>query len=84
MLKHRKHHKIPILICENFWGFIRLCKPYKLANNGSKLTEIDERIKKDSKKLKEVENDSTYSEEQREPYRDMLEYLKLENKQGSK
>ena len=37
----------------------------EMANNASKLTEIDERIKKDSKKLKEVENDATYFKEQR-------------------
>ena len=37
----------------------------ELVNNTSKLTEINERVKRESKKLKEVENDSTYSEEQR-------------------
>ena len=36
-----------------------------LANNASKLTEINKRIKRDSKKLKEVEDDPTYSDEQR-------------------
>ena len=50
----------------------------ELANNASKLTEIDERIKKDSKKLKEVENDATYFKEQRQQYRDRLEDLKTE------
>ena len=44
----------------------------ELVNNTSKLTEINERIKKESKKLKEVENDSTYSEEQMQLYRDWL------------
>ena len=31
--------------------------------------EIDKHINKESKKLKEVEDDSTYSEEQRQLYR---------------
>ena len=35
-----------------------------LANNASKLTEINEHIQKDSKKLKEIDDDPTYSEEQ--------------------
>ena len=37
----------------------------ELLNNTSKLTEINKRIKKDTKKLKEVEHDHTYSDEQR-------------------
>ena len=37
----------------------------ELVNNTSKLTEVNERIKRDRKKLKEVEDDPTYSEEQR-------------------
>ena len=39
--------------------------PGELLNNTSKLTEIDKRIKKDTKKLEEVENDPTYTDEQR-------------------
>ena len=35
----------------------------ELLNNISKLTEIDERIKRDTKKLKEVGDDPTYSDE---------------------
>ena len=38
----------------------------ELTNNTLKLTEIDKRIKKDRKKLNEVEDDSTYNEEQRQ------------------
>ena len=38
----------------------------KLVNNASKLTEIYKRIKKDDKKLKGVQDDPTYSEEQRQ------------------
>ena len=34
-----------------------------LLNNTSKLTEINKRIKRDTKKLEEVENDPTYSDE---------------------
>ena len=37
----------------------------ELLNNTSKLTEIDKRIERDTKKLKEVENDSNYTDEQR-------------------
>ena len=42
----------------------------ELLNNTSKLTEINKSIKRDTKKLKEVENDPTYSHEQRQFYRD--------------
>ena len=35
----------------------------ELLNNSLKLAEIDKRIKMDTKKLKEVEDDSTYSNE---------------------
>ena len=38
----------------------------ELANNTSKLTEIDKRIKRDTKILEEVENDPTYTDEQRQ------------------
>ena len=41
----------------------------ELLNNTSKLTEIDKRIKRDTKKLQEVENDLTYSDEQRQLYK---------------
>ena len=37
----------------------------ELLKNTSKLTEIDKRIKRDTKKLKEIENDPTYTGEQR-------------------
>ena len=45
----------------------------ELLNNTSKLTEINKRIKRDTKKLEEVENDPTYSDEQRQLYRDRLD-----------
>ena len=44
----------------------------KLANIASKLTEVNERIKKDSKKLKVVEYDLSYYEERNQLYRDNL------------
>ena len=50
----------------------------ELVNNISKLTEINERIKKESKKLKEVEDDPTYSEEQRQRYKVRLDDLNTE------
>ena len=50
----------------------------KLLNNTSKLAEIDRRIERDTKNLKEVENDPTYSDEQRQLYRDKLEDLNTE------
>ena len=45
------------------------------VNNTSKLTEIDKRIKKDIKTLKEVQDGPTYSDEQRQLYRDKLDNL---------
>ena len=41
----------------------------------SKLTEINKSIKRDTKKLEEVENDPPYSDEQRQLYRDRLDDL---------
>ena len=50
-------------------------KKDELLNHTSKLIEINEHIKKEYQKLKEVENDPTYSEEQRQLYRDRLDDL---------
>ena len=47
----------------------------ELLNNTSKLTEINKSIKRDTKKLEEVENDRTYSDEQKQLYRDRLDNL---------
>ena len=47
----------------------------KLLNNTSKLTDINKRNKRDTKKLKEVENDPTYSDEQSQLYKDRLDDL---------
>ena len=49
-------------------------------NNISKLTEINKRIKRDTKKLEEVENEPTYSDEQRQLYRVRLDDLNNEKK----
>ena len=50
----------------------------ELLNNNSKLTEIDKRIKRDTKKLEEIENDPTYTDEQIQLYRDRLDNLNTE------
>ena len=50
----------------------------ELLSNTSKLTEINKRIKRDTKKFEEVENELTYSDEQRQLYRDRLDDLKTE------
>ena len=50
----------------------------ELLNNTSELTEIDKRIERDTKKLEEVENDPTYTDEQRQSYRDRLDDLNTE------
>ena len=50
----------------------------EFLNNMSKLTEIDKRIKRDIKKLQQVENDPTYSDEQRRLYKDRLDDLNTE------
>ena len=55
----------------------------ELLNNTSKLTEINKRIKRDTKKLEEVENDPTYTDEQRQLYRDSLDDVNTEKKSES-
>ena len=47
----------------------------ELLNSTSKLRELNKRIGKDTKKLKEVENDPLYSDQQRQLYRDRLDDL---------
>ena len=46
--------------------------------NTSKLTEINKRITRDTKKLEEVKNDPTYIDEQRQSHRDRLDDLNTE------
>ena len=50
----------------------------ELLNNTLKLTEINKRIKRDTKKLEDVENDPTYSDEQRQLYKERLDDLNTE------
>ena len=66
------------LAMREFLGFDRALQSVQgeLLNNISKLTEIDKCIKRDTKKLEEVENDPTYPDEQRQLYRDRLDDLK--------
>ena len=47
----------------------------ELLNNTSKLTEINKRIERDTKKLQEVKDDPTYSNEQKQLYRDRFDDL---------
>ena len=50
----------------------------ELLNNTSKLTKIDKCINRDTKKLEEAENDPTYTDEQRQLYRDTLDDVNTE------
>ena len=50
----------------------------ELLNKTSKLTEINKRIERDTKKLKGVEDDPTYYDEQRQLYKDRLDDLNTE------
>ena len=50
----------------------------ELLSNTSKLTDIDKCIKRNTKKLEEVENDPSYTDEQRQLYRDRLDDLNTE------
>ena len=67
----------------NMQEFLRINKALQsiqgeLLNNTSKLTEINKSIKKDAKKLQEVKNDPTYSDEQKRLYGDRLDDLNTE------
>ena len=50
----------------------------ELLNNTLKLTEINKSIKRDTKRLEEVENNPIYFDEQRQLYRDRLDNLNTE------
>ena len=52
----------------------------ELILNVSKLTEIDKNIERETKKLEEVENYPSYSDEQRQLYRERLGDLNIEKK----
>ena len=50
----------------------------EFLNNMSKLTEINKRIERDTKKLAEVKKGSSYTKEQRQLYKDRLDDLNTE------
>ena len=70
----------------DMWEFLGIEKALQniqgeLLNNTSKLTEINKCIKRDTKKSEKVENDPTYSDKQRQLYKDRLDNLNTEKKQ---
>ena len=77
---HVKTRENTDLDMREFLGIDKALQSIKgeLLNNTSKLTEINRRIKRDTKKLQEVENDPTYSDEQRQLYGDRLDELNTE------
>ena len=79
-IKTREASQNTDLNMREFLGIYKALQDIKgeLLNNTSKLTEINKRIKRDTKKLKEVENDPTYSDEQRQQYKDRLDDLNTE------
>ena len=79
-VKTREASQNTDLDMREFWGIDKalLSIQGKLLNNTSKLTEIDKRKKRDTKKLEEVENGHTYSDEQRQLYKDRLDNLNTE------
>ena len=79
-VKTREASQNTDLVMREFLGIDKALRRMKgeLLNNMSKLTETDKRIKRDTQKLQEVQNDSTYSDEQRQLYRDRLDDLNTE------
>ena len=79
-VKRREASRNTDLDMREFWGIDKALQSIQgeLLNNTSKLTEINKRIKRDTKKLEEVENDPTYTDEQRQLYRDRLDDLNTE------
>ena len=65
------------------WGIDKALQSLQgaLANNTSKITEIDRRIKEDSKKLKK-DDGPTYSDEQRQEFKDRLENVNIQQQAG--
>ena len=78
--KTREASQNTVLDMREFLGIDKALQSIQgeLLNNTSKLTEINKSIKKDTKKLEEVENDPAYSDEQRQLYRDRLDDLNSE------
>ena len=82
-VKTREASQNTSLDIEEFLGINKALQSIQgeLLNNTSKLTEIDKCIKRDTKKVVEVENDPTYSFEQKRLYRDRLNDLNTEKKE---
>ena len=80
ILRHEKQVKNTDLDMHEFLGIDKALQSIhgELLNNTSKLTEINKSIKKGTKKLEEVENGSTYTNKQRQLYRDRLDELNTE------
>ena len=79
-VKTREASQNTDLDMQKVWGIDKTLQSIqgKLLNNTSKLTEIDKRIQRDTKKLEEVENDPIYTDEERQLYRDRLDDLNNE------
>ena len=79
-VKTRQASQNTTLDMREFLGIDRALQSIQgqLLNNTSKLTEINKHIERDTKKLKEVEDDPTYSDEQWQLYRDRLDDLNTE------
>ena len=79
-IKTRKASQNTDLDMREFLGMDKALRSIQgeLVNNTSKFTETNERIERDTKKLEEVKNDPTYSDEQRKLYRDRLDDLVTE------
>ena len=79
-VKTREASQNTDLDMREFLGIDKVLQSIKgeLLNNASKLTEIDKHIKRDTKKLEEVENHLTYTDEQRQLYRGRLDDLNTE------
>ena len=80
MLKHGEASQNTNLDMREFLGIDKAVQSIQgeFLNNTSKLREINKRIQRDTKKLEEIENDSTYTDEQRQLYRDRLDDLNTE------
>ena len=76
-LKTREASQNTDLDMQEFLGIDKAVQSIQgeLLNNTLKLTEIDKCIQRDTRRLEEVENDPTYTNEQRQLYRDRLDNL---------
>ena len=83
-VKTREASQNTVLDMREFLGIDKTLQaiPGELLNNTSKLTEINKRIQRDTKKLEKVENNPTYTDEQRQLHGDSLDNLNTKNRQG--